>query len=80
MCGLKCMSKQDQIELIGIVKESRRGTLFVVEVTVGDKKHEVLAHLSGKIRQNLITILIGDKVKVEVSPYDLGKGRITRRL
>lgn len=74
------MAKEDAIILEGIVTEARRDSQFLVEVLVGEKKHNVLAHLAGKLRQNFIRILTGDKVKLEVSPYDLSKGRITRRL
>ena len=70
------MSKSDVIELKGTVKESLPNTQFKV---VLDNGHTILAHVSGKIRMNFITILPGDKVTVELSPYDLTRGRITRR-
>ncbi|MDR2458123.1 MAG: translation initiation factor IF-1 [Clostridiales Family XIII bacterium] len=70
------MSKKDLIEVTGIVKEAQPNALFVVELENG---HEVLAHLSGKIRTNFIKIYPGDKVKLEMSPYDLTKGRIIWR-
>ena len=70
------MSKEDVIEVEGIVSESLPNTLFKVKLENG---HEVLAHISGKLRMNYIKILPGDKVKVELSPYDLTKGRITWR-
>ena len=69
------MSK-DVIELEGTILESLPNAMFRVELENG---HEILAHISGKIRKNFIRILPGDKVKVEMSPYDLTKGRITWR-
>ena len=70
------MAKKDVIETEGKVKEALPNAMFIVELETG---HEVLAHVSGKIRVNFIRILPGDKVKVEISPYDLTKGRITWR-
>ena len=70
------MSKQDMIELEGIVREALPNATFEVELPNG---HEILAHISGKLRMNFIRILPGDKVTVEMSPYDLSKGRITWR-
>ena len=70
------MSK-DVIELEGIILESMPNAMFRVELENG---HEILAHISGKIRKNFIRILPGDKVKVEMTPYDLSRGRITFRL
>jgi len=70
------MSK-NVLELEGMVVEALPNALFRVELTNG---HELLAHISGKIRVHRIRILPGDKVIVEVSPYDLTKGRISRRL
>ena len=70
------MSKEDVIEVEGVVTEALPNTLFRVKLKNG---HEVLAHISGKLRMNYIKILPGDKVKVELSPYDLTKGRITWR-
>ena len=70
------MSK-DVIELEGTILESLPNAMFRVELENG---HEILAHISGKIRKNFIRILPGDKVKVEMTPYDLSKGRITFRL
>ena len=70
------MAKKDVIEVEGKVKEALPNAMFLVELETG---HEVLAHVSGKIRVNFIRILPGDKVKVEISPYDLTKGRITWR-
>ena len=67
---------KDVIEAEGKVKEDLPNAMFLVELETG---HEVLAHVSGKIRVNFIRILPGDKVKVEISPYDLTKGRITWR-
>ncbi len=71
------MAHQGAIELDGVVKEVLPNTLFRVEVEGG---HEVLCHLSGKMRIHFIKILPGDKVKIEVTPYDKTKGRITYRL
>lgn len=70
------MSKQDMIEIEGTVVEALPNATFTVELENG---HQILAHISGKLRMNYIRILPGDKVKVEMSPYDLTKGRITWR-
>ncbi len=70
------MSKQDVIEVEGTVKEALPNAQFKVELQNG---HIILAHISGKLRMNFIRILPGDKVTVEMSPYDLTKGRITWR-
>ena len=70
------MSK-DVIELEGTILESMPNAMFRVELENG---HEILAHISGKIRKKFIRILPGDKVKVEMTPYDLTRGRITFRL
>ncbi|AHF01146.1 MULTISPECIES: translation initiation factor IF-1 [Thiomicrospira] len=70
------MSKQDVIEFEGTVLETLPNTMFKVQLENG---HEILAHISGRMRKNYIRILAGDKVKVELTPYDLTKGRITYR-
>ena len=70
------MSKEDLIEVEGVVKEALPNAMFQVEL---DNGHRVLAHISGKIRMHFIRILPGDRVKVELSPYDLSRGRITYR-
>lgn len=70
------MSKQDVIEVEGIVKVALPNATFQVEIPGG---HMILAHISGKLRMNFIRILPGDKVTLEMSPYDLTKGRITWR-
>lgn len=70
------MSKQDVIEVEGTVIEPLPNAMFTVEL---ENKHRVLAHVSGKIRMNFIRILPGDKVTVELSPYDLTRGRIIYR-
>ena len=70
------MSKADVIEIEGTVVEKLPNAMFKVELENG---HQVLAHISGKLRTNFIKILPGDKVTVEMSPYDLTKGRITWR-
>ena len=70
------MAKEEVIECEGVVKEPLPNAMFKVEL---DNGHEVLAHISGKMRMHFIRILPGDKVKVELSPYDLKRGRITYR-
>lgn len=70
------MSK-DVIEIEGTILESMPNAMFKVKL---ENDHEILAHISGKIRKNFIRILPGDKVKVEMTPYDLSRGRITFRL
>ena len=70
------MSKSDMIELEGTVVEAMPNAMFKVEIQGG---HIILAHISGKLRMNFIRILPGDKVTVEMTPYDLSKGRITWR-
>ena len=70
------MSKADMIELEGTVVEALPNAMFKVQIDGG---HVILAHISGKLRMNFIRILPGDKVTVEMSPYDLTKGRITWR-
>ena len=71
------MPKQEQIEVEGKVLEAMPNAMFRVELPNG---HSVLAHISGKLRLNFIRILPGDRVMVELSPYDLTRGRITYRL
>lgn len=70
------MAKQSSIEQDGTIVETLSNAMFRVELENG---HEIIAHISGKMRMNYIKILKGDKVKVEMSPYDLTKGRITYR-
>jgi translation initiation factor IF-1 len=70
------MTKEELIEVEGIIKEALPNAMFRVELENG---HIVLAHISGKIRKHFIRILPGDKVKLELSPYDLSRGRITYR-
>ncbi|MDR2486627.1 MAG: translation initiation factor IF-1 [Clostridiales Family XIII bacterium] len=70
------MAKKDVIEVFGVVVEAQPNAMFIVKLENG---HEILAHISGKIRMNFIRILPGDRVKVELSPYDLTRGRITWR-
>lgn len=78
-------NKDEAVELEGVVVEALRGN-FRVEIDnlsgsdPDAPKHEVMAHLAGKLRKNFIKIVPGDRVKVEVTPYDIGKGRITFRL
>ena len=70
------MASEDLIEIEGTVKEVLAGGKFLVET---DKGHKVMAHLSGKLRRYRIRVVLGDKVTVAVSPYDLSKGRIVYR-
>lgn len=70
------MAKEDQIEMSGTVLEALPNTMFRVQLENG---HIITAHISGKMRKNYIRILTGDKVTVEMTPYDLNKGRITFR-
>ena len=71
------MSNEDVIEVEGVVIDALPNAMFKVQLENG---HEVLAHVSGKLRMNYIRIVPGDKVKLEMSPYDLSKGRITWRV
>lgn len=71
------MAKEEQIELEGVVQETLPNTMFRVKL---DNGHVIIAHISGKMRKHYIRILTGDRVKVEMSPYDLSKGRITFRM
>lgn len=71
------MSKEDQIEMEGKVIDTLPNTMFRVQLENG---HIVTAHISGKMRKHYIRILTGDSVKVEMTPYDLSKGRITFRM
>jgi translation initiation factor IF-1 len=70
------MAKEDAIEVVGTVLETLPNAMFRVEL---ENKHQVLAHVSGRMRKNFIRILPGDRVQVELSPYDLSRGRITYR-
>ncbi|MDT8369196.1 MAG: translation initiation factor IF-1 [Longimicrobiales bacterium] len=70
------MAKEENIEIEGTISEVLPNATFRVELENG---HEVLAHLSGKMRQNYIRVLEGDRVKCELSPYDLTRGRVTYR-
>jgi translation initiation factor IF-1 len=70
------VAKDDTIEVTGVVLESLPNAMFRVEL---ENKHRVLAHVSGKMRKNFIRILTGDRVLIELSPYDLSRGRITYR-
>ncbi len=71
------MSKEDSLEMDGVVVETLPNTMFRVQLENG---HIVTAHISGKMRKHYIRILTGDNVKVEMTPYDLTKGRITYRV
>ena len=70
------MAKEEQIQMSGTVIDTLPNTMFRVEL---ENEHVIIAHISGKMRKNYIKILTGDKVKVELTPYDLSKGRITSR-
>jgi translation initiation factor IF-1 len=70
------VAKEDTIEVTGVVLESLPNAMFRVEL---ENRHRVLAHVSGKMRKNFIRILTGDRVLIELSPYDLTRGRITYR-
>ena len=70
------MAKEESIKVDGIIKETLPNATFIVTL---DSGHEVLAHISGKMRMHFIKILQGDKVSLELSPYDLTRGRITYR-
>ena len=70
------MPKEEPIKVEGVVLETLPNAMFKVEL---ENKHQVLAHISGKMRMHFIKILPGDKVTVELSPYDLNRGRITYR-
>ena len=73
------MAKEKAITIDGIIKETLPNAMFRVDVEIGDNNHTVLAHVSGKMRMHFIRILPGDKVTLELSPYDLTRGRITYR-
>ncbi|MCJ7554001.1 MAG: translation initiation factor IF-1 [Ignavibacteriaceae bacterium] len=70
------MAKQGPIKVDGIITETLPNANFKVKL---DNRHEILAHISGKMRMHFIKILVGDKISIELSPYDLSKGRITYR-
>jgi translation initiation factor IF-1 len=70
------MAKEEQIQMTGTVVDTLPNTMFKVELENG---HKIIAHISGKMRKNYIKILTGEKVKAELTPYDLSKGRITFR-
>jgi translation initiation factor IF-1 len=71
------MSAEEPIELEGTISTVLPGTMFRVKL---DNQHEILAHLSGKMRKHFVRLTVGDRVRLEMSPYDLSKGRITYRL
>lgn len=73
------MAKTDVIELEGTVVQALPNAMFQVQIAVGEDTHRVLCHISGKMRKNYIRILTGDQVTVELTPYDLSKGRIVYR-
>ena len=73
------MPKEQAIQVEVVIKETLQNAMFRVEVEMGENTHEVLAHVSGKMRMHFIKILPGDVVNLEISPYDLTRGRITYR-
>ena len=73
------MTKQESIAVEGTIKEALPGARFRVIINLGGREHEVLAHVSGKMRMHFIKMHPGDKVDLELSPYDLTRGRITFR-
>ncbi len=73
------MPKDDVIEVEAVVKQSLPNAMFRLEIEMGEKKHEIIGHISGKMRRNYIRITPGDHVLVQLSPYDLTKGRIVYR-
>lgn len=70
--------KEDLIEMTGVVNDVLPGNMFKVQID--DTTHELICYLGGKLKQHKIRVIMGDKVKVEVSPYDLNRGRVTYRL
>jgi translation initiation factor IF-1 len=76
LCRANMSNKEELIEFEGVVTETLPNTMFRVRL---ENDHEVIAHISGKMRKHYIRILTGDSVKVEMTPYDLSKGRITYR-
>ncbi|MGE0482425.1 MAG: translation initiation factor IF-1 [Phycisphaerae bacterium] len=72
-------TKEDALQLDAVVVKALPNAMFLLEAEMGSAKHEILAHVSGKMRKNFIRILPGDRVTVEISPYDLKRGRIVYR-
>ena len=73
------MTKEKPLTIDGTIKEALPSSMFRVDIEIGDKEHEVLAYVSGKMRKYFIKILPGDIVTLEISPYDLTRGRIVYR-
>jgi len=73
------MPKSEAIELEAVVKAALPNAMFRLEIEMGENKHEIIGHISGKMRRNYIRITPGDRVLVQMSPYDLTKGRIVYR-
>ena len=73
------MAKSEAIELEAVVKAALPNAMFRLEIEMGETKHEIIGHISGKMRRNYIRITPGDRVLVQMSPYDLTKGRIVYR-
>jgi translation initiation factor IF-1 len=76
----KNSNSKGKIEVEGIVTENLPGTKFRVQIDMKGKEHEIIGHLSGKMRMNYIKLNVGDRVRVEIPPTDLEKGRITYRI
>jgi translation initiation factor IF-1 len=74
------MVKNDVIEITGRVTEVLADSKYRIEISIGGKSHEILGYLSGKMKQNHIQVTTGDQVLVELTPYDLQRGRVIRRL
>ncbi len=75
----KFMAKEGVVEVEAVVKQALPNAMFRLEIEMGETKHEIIGHISGKMRRHYIRITPGDKVLVEMSPYDLSKGRIIYR-
>ena len=73
------MPKNDAIEVEAVVKQALPNAMFRLEIEMGEEKHEIIGHISGKMRRHYIRITPGDRVLVQLSPYDLTKGRIVYR-
>ena len=73
------MPKEEAIQVEATVVETLPNAMFRLEITLGEEKHEIIGHISGRMRRNYIRITPGDRVTVQMSPYDLTKGRITYR-
>lgn len=79
MSKTEIIDSKTKFKLRGVIKETLPGTKFRVEIELEGEKHEILAHISGKMRMHYIKLQVGDEVEIEMTPYDLTKGRITYR-